>query len=79
MSYDLDIPAKTSATHLCKWRENIRGDPNLLKPLIKEWANAVKVDQTSDLQIFSLTLFQLSYPRFLLLPYKITYQKVAKI
>ena len=38
MSYDLDIPAETSAADLRKWRENIRGDPNLLKPLIKEWA-----------------------------------------
>ncbi|KAM1172202.1 hypothetical protein ACFX2I_022332 [Malus domestica] len=38
MFYDLDIPAETSAADLRKWRENIRGDPNLLKPLIKEWA-----------------------------------------
>ena len=27
MSYDLDIPAETSAADLRKWRENIRGGP----------------------------------------------------
>jgi hypothetical protein len=38
MSYDLDITAETSAADLREWVEKIGRDPNLLKPLIKEWA-----------------------------------------
>lgn len=37
MSYDLEIPAETDMETLRGWVENCRGDPNLLKPLIREY------------------------------------------
>jgi hypothetical protein len=37
VSYDLEISAETDAESLCEWVENIRKDPNLLKPLIQEY------------------------------------------
>lgn len=37
MSYDLEISAETDTETLRRWVENIRGDPNLLKPLIREY------------------------------------------
>ncbi|KAF3452163.1 hypothetical protein FNV43_RR08261 [Rhamnella rubrinervis] len=36
MSYDLEIPRETDAESLREWREKIRDEPNLLKPLIKD-------------------------------------------
>lgn len=37
MSYDLEISAETDTETLRRWVENRRGDPNLLKPLIREY------------------------------------------
>lgn len=37
MSYDLEISAETDAESLREWVENIKKDPNLLKPLIPKF------------------------------------------
>ena len=37
MSYDLEISRETDAEILREWRDKIRNDPNLLKPLIKDY------------------------------------------
>ena len=37
MSYDLEISAETDTETLRGWVENSWGDPNLLKPLIREY------------------------------------------
>lgn len=37
MSYDLEISAETDTETPRRWAENIRGDPNLLRPLIREY------------------------------------------
>lgn len=37
MSHDLEITGETDAESLREWRDRIRDNPNLLKPLIKEY------------------------------------------
>lgn len=41
MSYDLEISAETDTETPRRWAENIRGDPNLLRPLIREYRSFI--------------------------------------
>lgn len=42
ISYDLEISMETDAESLREWREQIRDDPNLLKPLIKDYLPKIR-------------------------------------